>query len=113
MNGPPKEKRAPAKSALQKTTDRIYELDKEAQEQFWSEAHRLFRLYLRNGNKKHLRAFYRHLDGMLNWKGKLACLERVYAETGRSRASLMYVMRQFEDIEKNSSLSKNKKGGAQ
>jgi hypothetical protein len=65
-----------------------------AQERFWREAHRLFRAFLRTGNEKHLRAFHRHIDGIRNWKSKSACLERVYAETGKSKAAAMYALAQ-------------------
>jgi hypothetical protein len=95
---PPKKKRAPAKSAPQRAAERTYELDKSAQAQFWREAHRLFCEFLRTRNEKHLRAFHKHIDGLRDWRGKQACLERVYAKTGRSKASLLYVLTQFEHI---------------
>ena len=70
MNSPPKKKRAPAKSALQEYASSVYEQDKQAQERFLREAHRLARESFKTGGEKHFRAFRRHMDGMRDWQGK-------------------------------------------
>jgi hypothetical protein len=116
----PKEKRAPAKSALQKPALRTYKPDERAQDQFRREFFRLLHEFGRTGNYKHLRACERHLAGMQDWGGKYACLERVYAETGHSKAAVIYTLTQVEHIGEQAGERKgkahksgSKKGGAQ
>jgi hypothetical protein len=115
MSDSPKKKRAPAKSALQEDAPSIYDLDKGAQQQFSREFYRLLHEFHRTGSYKHLRACQRHLDGMRDWWGKYACLERVYAETGHSKAWVLYALTQFEHIaggRKEKARQPGKKGGA-
>jgi hypothetical protein len=83
--GPPKAKRAPAKSALRNTEllaayrllpvlqARPLEKLNGAHAVAWEkEAARLFREFWRTGNQKHLRAFFTHVVAMRGHRARLA-----------------------------------------
>jgi hypothetical protein len=93
----------------------IYDLDKEAQEQFARHARWLFGEYLRTGNEKHLRAFRVHSEAAQYYWPKLNRLAR-----GQSLAALTYELRLLWHIAEGSSERKGKarqpgkkKGGGQ
>lgn len=108
MSPPGKETGGPLQPPIKRNAPSIYEQDKEAQEQFLREAHRLACESFKTGGEKHFRAFRRHMDGMRNWRGKQALLERVYAATGHPRPVVMYVL--FER-KSNVRQPRTKKGG--
>ena len=112
MKSPPKRNAAPARAALKDTASAIYEADRKAQQQFAREANRLSSLFLRTENSKHLDALQRHLEGALGWKGRTACLERVYAQTGRSKPAVLYELASVLEGKANARRPRGVMGGA-
>jgi hypothetical protein len=111
MSPPGKETGGLLQPPINKDAPSVYEADNAAQERFWREAERLFRAFLRTGNEKHLRAFHRLIDGIRHWKGTRARLERVYAQTGRSKPGVMYALAQC-DRKRNARQPRNNEGDA-
>jgi hypothetical protein len=110
-----KETGGPLQPPANKGAPSIYDLDKEAQEQFARHARWLFGEFLRTGKEKHLRAFRVHIEAARDYWPKLNRLAR-----GHSLAALTYELRQLWSIAEGSSRPKNKahksdskKGGAQ